>query len=105
MYDPADLAVDVDGAVATLTWTASPNAVNYRVFRRSPQTGLPFDPNIDLQVGATDQLVYIDSGLLNGTYDWQVYAVSYGPPPNALLAETGDELSTESGDMLFIEGA
>jgi hypothetical protein len=75
-FDPADLDVTINGTTAELTWSASPTAgvADYQVFRRTPQTGDPFDPETDTPVatGITD-LFYDDVGLDPGDWEWQVF--------------------------------
>lgn len=75
--DPPNVAIEITGTTAHLTWDASadPDVADYAVFRRTPQTGAAFDPNVDTPVasGITD-LFYDDAGLsFDMPYDWQVF--------------------------------
>jgi hypothetical protein len=75
-FDPADLAVVINGTTAELSWTASGTAgvADYQVFRRTPQTGAAFDPTVDTPV-ATGIVgtTHNDTGLAPGDYDFQVF--------------------------------
>jgi hypothetical protein len=76
-FDPANLQVSVTGSTASLTWDASPSSPDdYVVFRRTPQTGDPFDPQVDTPVGSTSDLFFDDEDLPEGDYDWQVFGRS-----------------------------
>ena len=48
----------------------------YLIFRRTPSTGEPFDPEVDTPIATVpnNQLTYDDEGLAQGEYDWQVFA-------------------------------
>jgi len=48
----------------------------YLIFRRTPPTGEPFDPEVDTPIATvpSNQLTYDDEGLAEGEYDWQVFA-------------------------------
>ena len=48
----------------------------YLIFRRTPSTGEPFDPEVDTPVAEVppEQLTYDDEGLAEAEYDWQVFA-------------------------------
>lgn len=82
MTDPTELAVNVVGNEADLTWdpSTSPGLLDYSVFRRSPSTGASFTPGVDTPIasGVTDES-YADSGLTIGSYDWQVFARLFSP--------------------------
>jgi hypothetical protein len=76
--DPAALAVVPTGpTTATLTWDAAVLAgvTDYSVFRRTPSTGVPFDPTVDTPVAsAVALLTYPATGLTPATeYEWQVF--------------------------------
>lgn len=45
----------------------------YLIFRRSPQTGEPFDPEVDTPIATTTNLTYPDTPG-EGEYDYQVFA-------------------------------
>jgi len=49
---------------------------DYLIFRRTPSTGEPFDPNVDIPVATvpSTELSYIDENLPQGEYDWQIFA-------------------------------
>jgi len=48
----------------------------YLIFRRTPSTGEPFDPEVDTPIATvpSNQLTYDDEGLAEGEYEWQVFA-------------------------------
>ena len=48
----------------------------YLIFRRTPSTGEPFDPEVDIPIATVppEQLTYDDEGLAEAEYDWQVIA-------------------------------
>ena len=48
----------------------------YLIFRRTPPTGEPFDPEVDVPIAIVppEQLTYDDEGLAEGEYEWQVFA-------------------------------
>ena len=73
--------VTAEPATAELRWDASPTAgvEDYSVFRRSPPTGEPFDPETDTPIA--DGIVttaYDDEGLTDGDYEWQIYGRTSG---------------------------
>lgn len=76
-YDPTNFTVDIDGTTATLDWDASITAGidDYSVFRRTPATGEPFNPFVDIPVASgITATSYEDTGLDPGTeYEWQVF--------------------------------
>lgn len=74
-YDPMNLAVQIAGSTATLTWDASqtPGVTTYTVFRRSPPTGVVFNPAVNTPVTTTATSPYVDTGLATATYEWQVF--------------------------------
>jgi hypothetical protein len=77
IYDPDNLQVSVTGSTASLTWDASPSVPDdYVIFRRTPQTGAPFDPEVDTPIGSTAALFFDDEDLSEGDYDWQVFGRS-----------------------------
>lgn len=48
----------------------------YLIFRRTPPTGEPFDPEVDTPIATvpSNQLTYDDEGLAEAEYEWQVFA-------------------------------
>jgi hypothetical protein len=75
-FDPANLSVNIVSTTAQLSWDASPTpgVVDYLVFRRTPQTGQPFDPKVDTPVATGITVTsYDDESLDTGNYDWQVF--------------------------------
>jgi hypothetical protein len=74
--DPNNLQVTIVGTTAQLTWSASgtPGVADYSIFRRSPQTGAAFDPEVDTPIatGITGTS-YDDENLAAREYDWQVF--------------------------------
>lgn len=74
--DPPGLYVVVEGSTARLYWDPSPtpNVADYSIYRRTPQTGAPFDPIVDTPIATgVVGLTYEDTGLTGGDYDWQVF--------------------------------
>lgn len=77
--DPENLQASISGSDVTLTWDASPSAVNdYAVHRRTPQTGEDFDPEDGsteiARTGGTEN--YTDNNVTAGDYDYQVFGVT-----------------------------
>ncbi len=69
---PSDLVVTPGAGQATLTWTASPDAVTYSVLR-APASGTPY---VTVASGLTS-LAFTDTGLTDGlTYFYQVRAIA-----------------------------
>lgn len=77
IYDPRNLTVSASGTTAILSWTASTTlgVLDYSIFRRSPPTGVPFNPRFDTPVASSvSATTYSDTGLTsNTTYEWQVF--------------------------------
>ncbi|MFN8167405.1 MAG: hypothetical protein U0S36_01330 [Candidatus Nanopelagicales bacterium] len=75
---PTGLSVAPGNASAVLTWTATPTATSYRVYRGATLVGSPTSPT------------YTDTGLVNGTaYSWTVVAVNQTTPGPASTAVSG----------------
>lgn len=76
--DPPSLQVNTSPNTASLTWGASPtpDVDTYSVFRRSPPTGDPFDPDVDTPIATlVAALTYDDVDLEVGSYEWQVFGI------------------------------
>ena len=56
--------------------SAAAALLQYHIFRRSPQTGQPFDPEVDTPVAVVNHptTAYEDKDLPAGEYDTQVFA-------------------------------
>jgi len=80
--DPANLQFSLQGEDVELTWNASPTSgvTEYAVFRRTPQTGSPFDPESDTPIATTGSTTYTDEDVPEGEYDYQVFGVIPGSP-------------------------
>ena len=75
---PTGLAVSAGNTSAVLTWTATPTATSYRVYRGATLVGSP------------STTTYTDTGLVNGTpYSWTVVAVNDTTPGPASAAVSG----------------
>jgi hypothetical protein len=98
--DPPDLHVNVVSTTASLDWDASPSSpTNYSIFRRTPQTGLPFNPNVDTPIATgVTALLYDDVGLAVGNYDWQVFGLLPFSPSHI----TGLVLWLDAADLATI---
>jgi hypothetical protein len=71
-FDPANLVVTPSGE---LSWDPSPgDIIDYQVFRRTPQTGEPFNPTVDTPVATgITATSWTDESVESGDYDYQVY--------------------------------
>lgn len=76
IYDPRNLVVTVSGVTASLSWDTSSalDVLDYSIFRRSPPTGVAFNPRFDTPVAAgISATTYDDTDLDAATYEWQVF--------------------------------
>ena len=67
--------ISTAGSAEHLSWDESPTSgvVEYHVFRRSPQTGAVFDPDVDSPIAVVEGLGHVDEGLDVAGYDWQAF--------------------------------
>jgi len=78
--DPLNLQVNVVSDTASLSWDVSPTAVDYSVFRRTPTTGVDFNPSAATPVATGITTPSFDDVMLSpATYEWQVFGRVWTP--------------------------
>lgn len=72
--DPTNLVVTQVGSDAHLVWDTSTGALDYSIFRRTPQTGALFVPESDTPLASgISALSYTDDTVGIADYDYQVF--------------------------------
>lgn len=75
-YDPVNFTLTESGDAVDLACDPSPtaNVVGYRWFRRTPETGVEFNPEVDSALAETAGTSYTDNSIsLDTEYEYQVF--------------------------------
>lgn len=94
-------------AEGSLTATGQAPGVTYEIFRRTPQTGAPFDPQSDTPLDTTVNTSYDDLDVEPGDYDYQVFRFTgeYSSGSNIEQVSVGSAVIPEASGAVAAEGS
>lgn len=97
--NPANLVGSQVGSAAHLEWDASSGAIDYSIFRRTPQTGALFVPGTDspLVSGVTD--LYYDDITSPADYDYEVFGRLSSPVTPAVASITKTQVRANASTV------